>query len=333
MLLAYPSRPLTGGSVRLRPWRIPDDLPCVEAAATDPDIPAGTTVPAVYSPEAGRAFLARQHGRLEHGEGISLAVARGNSDEAVGLMYLDRRPQPWIAGLGYWLVPAARGQHLATPAIRLATEWALAELDVVRVEAWVAPDNLPSQRVLAHAGFAREGRLRGFLQFRGATTDGLVFSRVTVGYPTEPARTATPWSVTFDCRDARAQAEFWKVALGYLDAPPPTGWDSWAAWARHFEVPPEEMDDGASLVDPEGVRPKVGFLRVPEPKTAKNRLHIDLQVSGGRHLDPGVRRERILATVGRLVAAGGTVTQEHVFDGQLDHIVMADPEGNELCVV
>ena len=64
------------------------------------------------------------------------------------------------------------------------------------------------------------------------------------------------------------------------------------------------MDDGASLVDPDGVRPKIGFLKVPEAKQLKNRVHLDLQVSGGRHLDPGVRRERILGMVERLVDAG-----------------------------
>ena len=79
--------------------------------------------------------------------------------------------------------------------------------------------------------------------------------------------------------------------------------------------------------------PPVGFLKVPEAKTAKNRLHIDLRVAGGRHVDQALRRERILAMVERLVAAGGTVLREDTFDGHLDHVVMADPEGNELCVV
>ena len=178
MLLQYPREPLATTEVLIRPWHAPDDLACVEAAATDPDIPAGTTVPAVFSTAAGRAFLDRQHARLTSGDGISQAVTDGATGQAVGLMYLDRRPQPWIAGLGYWLIPAARGRHLATPAIRLVTEWALRELDVLRVEAWVAPGNLPSQRVLQHAGFTYEGRLRNFLRLRDETTDGLVYSRV-----------------------------------------------------------------------------------------------------------------------------------------------------------
>ena len=98
-------------------------------------------------------------------------------------------------------------------------------------------------------------------------------------------------------------------------------------------VPEDEWDDGASLVDPDGALPPISILKVPEPKTAKNRLHIDLRVAGGRQVDQAVRRERILAMVERLVAAGGTVVREDTFDGHLDHVVMADPEGNELCVV
>lgn len=143
---------------------------------------------------------------------------------------------------------------------------------------------------------------------------------------------ATPWSITFDCHDARSLAAFWKVALGYVDAPPPTGWDTWEDWARHFEVPEEEWDDGASLVHPDGALPPIGFLRVPKGKTAKNRLHIDVRVAGGRHLDQSLRRERILAMVDRLVAAGGTVLRQDSFHGHLDDVVMADPEDNEVCV-
>ena len=143
----------------------------------------------------------------------------------------------------------------------------------------------------------------------------------------------TDWKITVDCADAARLMRFWKEALGYVDAPPPEGWDSWEAWLRHFEVPEEEWDDGGVLVDPEGRLPRLSFLKVPEGKSAKNRMHLDLQVSGGRHVDQATRRDRILAHVERLVGAGGSVLQEHEFDGELDHVVMADPEGNEFCVV
>jgi Glyoxalase-like domain len=65
---------------------------------------------------------------------------------------------------------------------------------------------------------------------------------------------------------------------------------------------------------------------IPEPKTAKNRLHIDIRVPGEG--SPGERWARIRAESERLVRAGGSVLAE--FDGH--HIMMADPEGNEFCV-
>jgi hypothetical protein len=144
---------------------------------------------------------------------------------------------------------------------------------------------------------------------------------------------ATPWTLTFDCADAGLLARFWTIALGYAEKAPPEGWDTWEDWLRHFEVPEEEWDDGATLCDPDGVLPNVGFLKVPEPKTVKNRLHIDLQVAGGRHVEQEVRVERIEAMVARLVEAGGSIRDRSMFDGALDHVVMADPEGNEFCVV
>ena len=64
------------------------------------------------------------------------------------------------------------------------------------------------------------------------------------------------------------------------------------------------MDDGAQLVDPDGVLPRVGFLKVPEGKVVKNRMHFDLQVSGGRHLPAEQREVAIRAHVARLLERG-----------------------------
>src|SRR5699024_2034162 len=124
-----------------------------------------------------------------------------------------------------------------------------------------------------------------------------------------------------------------KLALGYVDAPPPVGFDSWREWLIACDVPEAEWGDGASLVDPEGVAPSLSLLRVPEGKHAKNRLHIDLQMSGGRTQPTDVRRSRITAAVERLIDAGACRLQEHTVAGELDHVVLADPEGNEFCVV
>lgn len=78
--------------------------------------------------------------------------------------------------MGYWIVPSERGQGVATAAVRLVVPWALDALDLRRLEAWVQPENLASQRVLRNAGFQQEGRLRNFLNIEGGASDALVFS-------------------------------------------------------------------------------------------------------------------------------------------------------------
>ena len=155
-----------------------DDLACIREAATDPGIPSGTTVPAVFTEAEGLGFVYRQWSRAERGEGLSLAVAEAATDEALGLIALLLRPQPGVAGLGYWVIPRARGRGLASRAAALLSSWALASAGLARVEAWTEPANTASQRVLLHAGFAREGVLRSFLSFEDRRADAVVFSRV-----------------------------------------------------------------------------------------------------------------------------------------------------------
>ncbi len=141
------------------------------------------------------------------------------------------------------------------------------------------------------------------------------------------------WDITFDCAAPPALAAFWKLALDYDDAPPPKGFDSWDGWFAANDVPEDERDDVAAIADPDGVRPGIAFLKVPEGKAGKNRLHLDLKVSGGRAQPADLRAERIRATVSRLVEAGGSVMRAHDAHGALDHVTMSDPEGNEFCVV
>jgi hypothetical protein len=133
--------------------------------------------------------------------------------------------------------------------------------------------------------------------------------------------------LTLDGTDAQLLAEFWKLALGYIDEPPPPPFATREEWLAQFDLDDDEdEDDGAWLCDPDGVGPRLCILRVPEPKTAKNRLHMDIRVPG--HGSPEERWARMRAESERLVRAGGSVLEE--FDGH--HIVMADPEGNEFCV-
>ncbi|WP_329615226.1 VOC family protein [Streptomyces brevispora] len=133
--------------------------------------------------------------------------------------------------------------------------------------------------------------------------------------------------LTLDCADAQTLAVFWKTALGYVDEPPPAPFTTREEWFASFDLPEDDhIDDSAWLCDPEGAGPRLSILKVPEPKTAKNRLHMDVRVPG--HGTPEERWARIRAESERLVRAGGTALE--VSDGH--HILMADPEGNEFCV-
>lgn len=145
---------------------------------------------------------------------------------------------------------------------------------------------------------------------------------------------AIRWTLTIDCAHPAELARFWALALGYVQPSPPAGFASWNDWSAHHRIPEEEWDDGAFLCDPDGIGPSLSFLKVPEPKVVKNRVHLDVQVGGGRDETPWeVRWPRVVEAVGRLTAAGATVIHEDEHQGRPDHMVMADPEGNEFCVL
>jgi ribosomal-protein-alanine N-acetyltransferase len=175
--LSYPDPPLSDGLVSLRRWQ-EGDVECIRLAGTAPDIPQGTTVPTDFTPADGLAFIHRQWNRVHDGEGVTQAIVEVESDRAIGLMWVALRPQPHVGGLGYWVIPQARGHGAATAALRLVVPWALSALDLRRLEAWVQPENVASQRALRSAGFLQEGRLRNFLTIEGEAADALVFSTI-----------------------------------------------------------------------------------------------------------------------------------------------------------
>jgi len=142
---------------------------------------------------------------------------------------------------------------------------------------------------------------------------------------------ATSFQVSFDAAEPPALARFWAEVLGYVSEPPPEGYGSWDDWLMAMGIPEDQWTRVATLVDPEGRRPRFFIQRVPEPKTAKNRLHLDVNCGGERGTPPDVRRARVDAEVDRLLALGATKVGEGGERGEY-HVVMQDPEGNEFCL-
>ena len=137
--------------------------------------------------------------------------------------------------------------------------------------------------------------------------------------------------VTFDCADPRTLSLFWADVLGYRLDPPPPGFDSWEAALAAWGVPEEHWNDKSAVSDADGRGPRLFFQRVPEPKSTKNRLHLDVRAAPGTE---GAEREAALnAEADRLVALGARVVEPfHVDPMGAAFIVMSDPEGNEFCL-
>ncbi|MFN2561934.1 MAG: VOC family protein [Jatrophihabitans sp.] len=135
--------------------------------------------------------------------------------------------------------------------------------------------------------------------------------------------------VTFDCANPRAVAEFWKSVLGYVDPPVPDGFASWDAFDA--SLPPERQGATWACQDPEGIGPRLFFQRVPEGKTVKNRLHLDVRVGVGL---TGDERVSALETEGaRLQALGARRLHLLPADDEDEAcLVMQDVEGNEFCL-
>ena len=140
----------------------------------------------------------------------------------------------------------------------------------------------------------------------------------------------TKIQIVFDAVDPEKLAEFWELALGYVPEPPPEGFASWEDFGRSIGLTESEFGAQASRIDPEGAGPRLYFQRVPEGKTAKNRVHLDVRVAG-RGVRGEARKRLVSEHVERLVQAGASIAWE-TSDARGDAIVMRDPEGNEFCV-
>ena len=105
--------------------------------------------------------------------------------------------------------------------------------------------------------------------------------------------------VVVDCQDSSALGHWWAEALGW-------------------EII-DESEEGLEIRNPDGSGPTLYFGNVPEPKTVKDRLHLDFVPD-----DQAAEVERLIAMGARHVDIG---------QGDAPWVVLADPEGNEFCVL
>ena len=110
-------------------------------------------------------------------------------------------------------------------------------------------------------------------------------------------------SITFDCADARGLGGFWSTR---------TGWNVYYDDVPEVVLAPSFPPDGTGML----------FIPVPEGKTAKNRIHLDLSPETGS-------RDQLVETA---VAAGATVIGDHRTADGNGWVTLADPEGNEFCI-
>src|SRR5207249_3723059 len=137
--------------------------------------------------------------------------------------------------------------------------------------------------------------------------------------------------VTFDCADPDRLSRFWVAVLGYRVPDPPEGFASWEAWAAANQIPEDQWNAARAIEDPDGEGPRIYFQRVPEPKAVKNRLHLDVNVGGGRETRLEQRIANIQREVQRVIALGATAVGP-MQEGDEYWVVMQDPEGNEFCL-
>jgi predicted enzyme related to lactoylglutathione lyase len=120
-----------------------------------------------------------------------------------------------------------------------------------------------------------------------------------------PAMTLRVQCVNIDSQDPQKIASFWETALG---------------WRRTHDDPDEVVLEPPAGTREDGVVPDILFARVPEEKTVKNRLHLDLRPD-----DQGAEVERLEKLGARRVSVGQ--------GDDVSWVVLADPDGNEFCVL
>jgi ribosomal-protein-alanine N-acetyltransferase len=168
---------LRNGPILLRGFGL-SDLPLIRRAAEDPYIPSITSLPATYSDDAGRAFIERQHRLASEGHGYPFVICEA-ADPHQGLGALGlwlREIENGRVSIGYWVIPSARGRHVAGVALRAAVSYAFEVLAIPRLQLFIEPWNAASRRTAEYGGFTNEALLRGWERIDGTQHDAYCYA-------------------------------------------------------------------------------------------------------------------------------------------------------------
>jgi RimJ/RimL family protein N-acetyltransferase len=170
---------LARDAVALRRLRARDAGPFAAAFKEDPAL--GEQIGADEDPteNAVRRFIARQPGLRARGEFLGLAVTDPTRRPFLGHVMLHT--VAWRhkrAEIGYWLVPAARGQGIGRTAVSLLVDWAFETLELDRIEITTTPQNEAARALAESLGFVREGVMAARNLERGKRVDVLLLAKL-----------------------------------------------------------------------------------------------------------------------------------------------------------
>jgi catechol 2,3-dioxygenase-like lactoylglutathione lyase family enzyme len=138
--------------------------------------------------------------------------------------------------------------------------------------------------------------------------------------------------IVIACEDPARLTEFWAGVLGYVEQPPPPGFESWEAFADEVDIPVERRNDMSAVVDPDGAGPRILFERY-DGGAPNQRIHFDVNVmGGGADVSDDERRSQLHEERLRIEKLGGSFKRQATGMADEIWIEMFDPEGNWFCV-
>jgi len=153
---------LTRGLINLRKPEL-KDTQAVFDGCQDPLIPRFTAISANYSMAHALDYVQRVDASLRTQRELPLVIEYGNGDDrkfAGTISFHSISVKNSVGEIGYWMSESMRGKSIATTAVRMLTDYGFATIGFKRVEAMVDIENIASTKLLASAGYQREGLLR-----------------------------------------------------------------------------------------------------------------------------------------------------------------------------